>query len=186
MIDAGNISRGLFIKWHGDPVLVTDKEFYSPGKGSAVVRLKLKNLKTGNVVREVIKTGEGVEDIAVDYRMTQFLYKTGDQFVFMNPRTYEQYEVDTKIIGDNEGLIKEGIEYQLAIYEDKVIGINFPPKMSFKVIEAEDAVKGDTVTGATKLVKLETGIIVKVPLFIKQDEEITINTETKEYAGRKN
>jgi elongation factor P len=186
MIKAGNITRGLYLNWNGEPVLVADKEFYCPGKGSAVVRLKLKNLKTGSVLREVIKTDEMIGDITVDYLMAQYLYKNGSQFVFMNPRSYEQYEVEEKIIGDNQGLIKEELEYQLVIYENQVIGINFPNKMSFRVIEAEASQKGNTVAAATKLVRLETGISVKVPLFIQNGDEVIINTETKEYLGRKN
>lgn len=186
MIKAGNITKGLYLDWSGEPVLVTDKEFYSPGKGSAVVRLRLKNLKTGNLLREVIKSDQMVEEITVDYLMAQYLYKNGDQFVFMNPRSYEQYEVEEKLIGDNQELIKEGREYQLVIYENEVIGINFPTKMSFIVTEAEASERGNTVAAATKSARLETGTIVKVPLFIKTGDEIMINTETREYVGRKN
>ncbi|HUW21151.1 MAG TPA: elongation factor P [Candidatus Bathyarchaeia archaeon] len=186
MIKAGSITKGIYLKWHDEPVLVADKEFYSPGKGSAIVRLKLKNLKNGNVLHEVIKTDEMIEETAVDYLMAQYLYKDENRFVFMDPRSYEQYQVAEKLVEDSQGLIKEGLEYQLVIYENEVIGINFPTKMSFKVIEAEVSDKGNTVTAATKSAKLETGIVVKVPLFIREGDVITIDTETKGYVGRKN
>ena len=100
MIKAGSITKGMFLNWRGDPVMVVDKEFFNPGKGAAVVRLKLKNLKTGNVIKEVLKTDRGVDDINVQLKKSQFLYKSGDQYVFMNSRTYEQMEVDEKSVGD--------------------------------------------------------------------------------------
>lgn len=167
---------------------MVDKELHSPGKGSAVIRLKLKSLKTGNVIKEVLKTDDWAEEITVDHRPAQFLYRSGDQFVFMNPQTYEQYEVEALLVGDDEGFLKESHEYQLAIYEGKVIGVRMPQKMVLEVVESEESAKGNTATGsaATKPVKLETGMIVKVPLFIKKGEKIIVNTETKEYIGRKN
>ena len=176
----------MFLKWRGEPVLVVDKEFFNPGKGSAVVRLKLKNLKTGNVVREVLRTDEMVDEIRVDHRKVQFLYKSGDQFVFINPKTYEQIEVDKKIVGDAEKFIKEGEEYSLAIWGGQVVNITLPKKIVFEVVHTEAAVRGDTVTGATKPATLDNGAVVKVPLFIKKGEKIIINTETGEYVGRKN
>ena len=185
MIKAGNIAKGFYLKWHDEPVLVVDKEFYSPGKGSAIVRLKLKNLKNGNVTHEVLKTDETVEETNVDYLTAQYLYKNGDQFVFMNPRSYEQLQVKEKLIEENQGLLKEGLEYQLVIYESEVIGINFPTKMSFIVVEAEVSDRGNTVAAATKSVKLETGITVKVPLFIQKGDEVIIDTQTKGYVSRK-
>ena len=150
MIKAGSITKGMYLNWRGEPTLVVDKEFFNPGKGAAVVRLKLKGLTSGNVVREVLKTDEMVEEITVEHRPAQFLYSDGSQYVFMNPHTYEQYEVDASIVEDNQGLIKEGNEYQLAIYQGRVVGLKLPKKMVFEVVETENAVKGDTVTGATK------------------------------------
>jgi len=165
---------------------VVDKEFFNPGKGAAVVRLKLKGLKSGNVVREVLKTDELVEEINVDHRPAQFLYFDGNHYVFMNPKTYEQYQVEPALVADYQGLIKEGQEYQLALYQDRVVGLRLPKKMVFEVIETEKAVKGDTVTGATKPAKLDTGLIIKVPLFVKKGDQIIVNTETGEYVSRKN
>jgi len=186
MVKAGSITKGMFLQWRGNPVLVVDKEFFNPGKGLAVVRLKLKDLKNGRVVKEVLRTDEGVEEIQVNHRRVQFLYQNGDQYVFMDPRTYEQIEVDQKVIGEGEKFIKEGEEYKLAIWEGKAVGISLPKKMVFEVVKTEKSVKGDTVTGATKPATLDNGTVIKVPLFIKEGEKVIVNTQTGEYVSRKN
>lgn len=186
MIKAGSISKGIFLQWQNEPVLVVDKEFYNPGKGSAVVRLRLKHLKTGLVTKEVLKTDENVEEAEVNHHQTQYMYKTKDAYHFMNPRTYEQYEAPASVMGEGEKYLKEGEEYLLAIWENKVVAFVLPKKMVFTVTQAEEGVKGDTVTGATKPVVLDNGAVAKVPLFIKEGEKIIINTQTGEYVGRKN
>ena len=186
MIKAGSISKGMYILWKNEPFFVVDKEFFNPGKGAAVVRLKIKGLTSGNLLREVLKTDDQVEEIVVDHFSAQYLYKTSDQFVFMNPRSFDQYQVDGDIIGEDKQYLKEGAEYRLESYQDKIIGICLPKKMVFEVTEAEDEAKGDTVTGATKPVKIETGLVVKVPLFIRKGEKIFVNTQTGEYVSRKN
>jgi len=186
MIKAGNITKGMFLQWRDEPVLVVDKEFFNPGKGSAVVRLKFKNVKTGNVVKEVLRTDDGVEEIQIDHHRLQFLYKSGSDFVFMNPRTYEQMEVNDKVVGEVAKFIKEGEEYKLAIWEGQVVEIISPQKMVFTVVETENAVKGDTVSGATKPATLDNGTAIKIPLFIKKGEKIIVNTETGEYVSKAN
>jgi len=184
MIKTGGVKKGMYLAWRGEPVLVVDKEFSHFGRGAATVRLKFKNLKRGNVVRETFKTDDLVEEISIESQMAQFLYKKDNNFVFMNPRTYEQYEISAEIIGKNKNSIKEKKEYQLVFYRGEAIGINLPKKISLLVKETEAAVKGNTVSGATKPAKLETGLVVKVPLFIKKGEKVVINTETEEYVSR--
>lgn len=186
MIKAGNITKGMFLDRGGEPVLVTDKEFFNPGKGGAVVRVKLKSLKTGNVVKEVLKTDIGVEEIDVDHRRLQFSYKNGNEYVFIDPRTFEQVEIEGGFLEGSEDFIKEGEQYGLVFWQDRAVSITLPKKIVFTVVKAEEAVKGDTATGATKAVVLENGATVKVPLFIKSGEKIIINTETGSYVGRKN
>ncbi|MFH1561364.1 MAG: elongation factor P [Patescibacteria group bacterium] len=186
MIKAGSVNKGSYLNWQGQPAVVVDKEFYNPGKGSAVVRFKIKNIKNGNVVKEVIKTDELIEEIVVDQRQAQFAYHSGDQLVFINPHTYEQYEVASSLLGDDSAYVKEGDNFQLAVLEDEVIGVQLPKKVVLKVVETESAVKGNTVTGATKPAKMETGLTVKVPLFINKGDEIIVNTETGQYVSRSN
>ncbi len=184
MIKASNISKGMFLSWQDQPVLVVDKEFFNPGKGTAVVRLKLKNLKTGQVTKEVLRTDELVKEITVEQRKMQFIYKLGNNFVFVDQRTFEQQEVPAQLIGDDQYFIKEGQEYKISIYQDKPLAVILPLKMEFVVLETETGAKGNTVTAATKNAVLETGLVVKVPLFIKKGEKILVNTETREYVGR--
>lgn len=161
--------------------MVVDKELFSPGKGTAVVRLKLRKLKDGSLLRKVVKTDTSVEEISVNHQPVEFLYQSGQKFVFMNPQTFEQFEVEANLIGEKRNFIKEEVEYQLVTLEDQVIELKLPKKMTFEVKETVEAVKDNTATGATKPAKLETGLVVNVPLFVKKKDRIIVNTETGEY-----
>ncbi len=184
MIKAGNISKGLFLRQQGELVLVVDKEFFNPGKGSAVVRLKLKNLKTGRVRRQVLRTDEMVEPVEVNYRRLQYLYRQGENFIFMEPRSYEQFEIPARLLESLQGLLKEGENYLVAFYQQIPLNVAPPKKMALKVVETQAGARGDTVTSASKEATLETGLVVKVPLFIKKGEIILINSERRQYVGR--
>ena len=186
MLKAGAIDKGMCLLHRGDPYLVVEREFVNPGKGSAFVRLKLKNLKTSQVLRETLKSQDGVEEIIVDDLPCQYLYGDEESYHFMDNESYEQFEVPIKGMEDKGLFMKEGETYKISMWDSTPIDIEIPYKVVFEVIETEDAVKGDTVTGATKLVTLETGLAVKVPIFIKQGEKIMVNTETKEYVERVN
>ncbi|MBN1797171.1 MAG: elongation factor P [Spirochaetales bacterium] len=186
MIKAGSIAKGMFILIKGDPYQVAEREFVNPGKGSAFVRLKLKNLKTGQVLKQVNKSQETLEDIEVNNKSFQFLYSDDSGYHFMDTETYEQIVVPKEGAEDRQYFLKEGEEYQLVLWENTPIEISLPYKMVFEVTEAEHAIKGDTVSGGSKPVTTETGLQVKVPLFIKKGDKILINTETKEYLERVN
>ncbi|MBL7078119.1 elongation factor P [Candidatus Shapirobacteria bacterium] len=186
MTKAGELNKGSFLNWKGDPVVVSDKEFFNPGRGHAVVRLKLKNLKSGRVIKETLITDEKVEEIEVTHQRFQFLYFDGLQAIFMDPKSFEQTLVERKIIEEEEKYLKAGEDYGLLFWENRVIGISLPKKTVFKVKETEKGVRGDTVSAATKPATLDNGLIVKVPLFIKIGEEVIISTETGEYLSRKN
>ena len=185
-IKAGAIAKGTFLLEKDIPFIVTEREFVSPGKGSAFVRLKLKNLRTGAVLKVTHKSQDIVEEIDVQDVASQFLYSDGESFHFMNAETYEQYEIPVVTMEDMQYFLKEGESYKVIRWEEESLDIKLPPKMDLIVTEAEEAVKGDTVTGASKFVKVETGLTVKVPIFIKQGEKIRINVETKEYQERIN
>ena len=186
MIKAGAIEKGMCLLYKNDPYLVAEREFVNPGKGSAFVRLKLKNLKSGQVLKPVLKSQESVEEIDVVDRKSQFLYGDGEDYHFMDTETYDQFTVPVEGFEEKGLLMKEGDTYDVVFWEETPIDIEIPYKVVYEVVEAEDAVKGDTVTGATKTVKLETGLQVKVPIFIKQGEKVLINTETQEYVERVN
>ncbi|HDQ14620.1 MAG TPA: elongation factor P [Sediminispirochaeta sp.] len=186
MVKAGALEKGMAILIKGDPFVIVEREFVNPGKGSAFVRLKLKNPQSGQVLRETMKSQDQVEDIVVEDKDSQYLYADGDNFHFMDVETYEQFEIPVSTFEDYQFLMKEGETYTIIRWEHRPLDIKLPYKVVYTVTKAEEAVKGDTVTGATKIVEVETGLKVKVPIFIKEGEKILVNTETKEYVERVN
>ena len=186
MIRGGDIVKGSCLLQKGQPYLVVDREFHNPGKGTAVARIKMKSIKDGSVLSLTIPTQQEVEDAQVDIRTSQYQYADQDNYHFMDSESFEQYEVAIEDHPDKKLYLKDGDSYQITIWEGKVIDIQIPYKVIFTVAESENYIKGDTATGATKPVKTETGLTVRVPLFIKQGEKILVNTETNEYVERVN
>lgn len=184
-ISTSDFQKGMFIEFKGEPHQMVSVEFYSPGKGSAVVRTRLKSLKTGRVLDFTFKSGETAEEISVDTREMQYLYKTGEEYFFMNQVSFEQISLTGEMIGDFRKFIKEGDIVQVLLHEGDPLGIRYPKKVKLKVSEADEATRGNTITGgAKKMVTLETGVSVTVPLFIKKGDTIVIDTETGEYVER--
>jgi elongation factor P len=186
MIKAGQIEKGMALLMKSQPFIVVEREFVNPGKGSAFVRVKLKSPATGQVLRETIKTQETVEDIMVEDKDCQYLYNDGMVYHFMDNETFDQFEIPVEAFPDYQYLMKDGETYRVTMWESKPLEIVIPYKVVYEVAEAEDAIKGDTVNGASKVIVTETGLKVKVPIFIKQGERILVNTETKEYIERVN
>jgi elongation factor P len=186
MIRGGDIVKGSCLLQKGQPYLVVEREFHNPGKGTAIARIKMKSIKDGSVLAMTIPTQQEVEDAEVNVHSCQYQYADQDFFHFMDNDSYDQFEVPIGDMEEKKYYLKEGTTYDLTIWEEKVIDIKIPTKMVFTVAESENYVKGDTVSGATKPIVTETGLTVRVPLFIKQDEKILINTETNEYVERVN
>jgi elongation factor P len=186
MIRGGDIVKGSCLLQKGQPYLVVDREFHNPGKGTAVARIKMKSIKDGSVLSLTIPTQQEVEDAQVDLRNCQYQYADQDSFHFMDSETFDQYEVSIEENQEKKLYLQEGGTYEVIIWEGKVIDIKIPYKVVFTVAESENYIKGDTATGATKPVVTETGLTVRVPLFIKQGEKILVNTETNEYVERVN
>lgn len=186
MIKGGAIEKGMYILFKGDPYLVAEREFVNPGKGAAFTRCKLKNARTGAVLRETIKTSDNVEVADVYDRDGQFLYSDGTAHHFMDIETYEQFEIPEDVLADTAKYLKEGDQYRIIMWESAPIDVIIPMKMVYTVTDAPDAVKGDTVTGATKTVVVETGLSVQVPIFIKTGDRIRVNTESGDYVERVN
>lgn len=186
MIKAGAIDKGMALLIKGQPYIVVEREFVNPGKGSAFARVKLKSPQTGQVLRETFKTQDAVEDITVEDKDCQYLYFDGDAYHFMDTESYEQFVIPFQGFEDKQYIMKEGETFRIMFWEHQPLDISVPYKVVYEVTEAEEAIKGDTVTGATKVVTLETGLKVKVPIFIKQGERVLVNTETKEYIERVN
>ncbi len=186
MIKAGAIDKGMFLLVKDAPYLVVEREFVNPGKGSAFVRLKLKNLLNNQGLATVMKTNESAEEISVTETNCQYMYADDENYYFMEGETFEQFPVPREGLEDKIYFMLEGQDYRVVRWEDRPIDIKLPAKMVFKVTEASEGIKGDTVTKTTKPVKIETGLTVRVPLFIKEGEKILVNTETKEYQERVN
>lgn len=184
-ISTSDFQKGIFIDFHDEPHQMVAVEFYSPGKGSAVVRTRLKSLKTGRVLDFTFKSGETAEELTVDTREMQYLYKTGEEYFFMNQVSFEQISLTGEMIGDFRKFIKEGDIIQVLLHEGIPLGVRCPKKVKLQVTDADEAVKGNTITGgAKKMVLLETGVSVAAPIFIKKGDTIVIDTETGEYVER--
>ncbi len=186
MAKGGAIEKGMYLLIKGEPYLVVEREFVNPGKGAAFTRCKLKNAKNGSVLRETIKTSDTVDEANVFDRDAQYLYIDGDNYHFMDSETYDQFEIPASVLADTGKYMREGETYRVVMWESDPIGVTIPLKIVYEVSDAPDAVKGDTVTGATKTVTVETGLSVQVPIFIKTGDKIRVNTETGEYVERVN
>jgi elongation factor P len=187
MIRGGDIVKGTCLLQKGQPYLVVEREFHTPGKGTAIARIKMKGIKDGSVLTLTVPTQQEVEDAVVDSHNCQYQFADQDHFHFMDTESYEQFEVPiTGPMEDKKYYLKDGDTYELTVWEDNVIDIKIPYKVVFTVAQSENYVKGDTVSGTTKPVITETGLTVRVPLFIKQDDKILVNTETNDYVERVN
>lgn len=159
-------------------------EFYSPGKGAALMKTRIKNVISGKNLDFTFKSGESVETLDVSSIEMQYLYKDSDSYYFMEERSYNQYAVPISVVGSFGKFFKEGNKYFVFVYNEKAISVRPPMSVKFRVIETEDAAKGDTVSGAKKPAKVETGVSVMVPLFVKVGDMIVVNPETGEYVER--
>jgi len=175
----------MYILFQNEPHMVVDISFVSPGKGSAFYRTKLKNLFTGRVVEYTYKSGEKVEEVLVETHEAEYSYFDGANYVFIEPRTFEQFMVPVEVMGDDKVYLKEGILYRIKFYDDKPVGVTLPKSIICTIVEAENSVKGDTATSAMKYATLDTGARVLVPLFVKVGEEISISTDGGTYLSRK-
>ncbi|MDD5865859.1 MAG: elongation factor P [bacterium] len=183
-ININDIKNGMTIIMDGNLCTIQEFQHVKPGKGPAFVRIKLKNLRTGSTTEDTYNTNIKIQKAHIDKNEVQYLYSSGDTYTFMNNETYEQIEVPAKVLADNIKFIKEGLTINLDIYEGEIIGITLPEKVEYEVIETEPAVKGNTTNNANKDAKIETGYVVKVPLFINQGEKIIVSTKDGKYSGR--
>jgi len=182
--NAGNIQKGDYIIFKGSPVLVNKTEFMSPGKGAAVMRVKFRNVQTGSPGEFTYKTGEQVEVADIEKKEMQYLYREGGSVIFMDSKTYEQVSIPTSLLEGQTGYLAENLKCWVLWRGSEAIGVTLPAHVSLKVIESPDEVAGNRVTAPKKIVKVETGILVAAPLFIKVGESIMIDTATGEYLSR--
>ncbi len=182
--NAGNLKKGEFVKYQGEIWQVQKADFYSPGKGSALMKTRIKNVLSGKNIEYTYKSSESVETVDVESVEMQYLYQDNENLYYMNERNYNQYSIPKGAVGETAKFFKEGMKMFVFLHDDKPISVKSPLSVRLKIIEAEEAAKGDTVSGAKKPVKLETGVTVMVPIFVKVGEIVTVNPETGEYTGR--
>lgn len=182
-VNAGNLKKGDFINYQGEINQVVKTEFYSPGKGSALMRSRMKNVKSGKQIDYTFKSSESVETLEVQSIEMQYLYKD-DEYLYFMDNEYNQFSVPNSVAGETAEYLKEGERCYVYIHEEQPLNMRPPASVTLEVAETEDAAKGDTVSGAKKPAVLETGVTVQVPLFIKQGEQIIVNPDTGEYVGR--
>lgn len=182
--NAGNLKKGEFVYYQDQIWQVQKAEFYSPGKGSALMKTKIKNILSGKNIDFTYKSNEQVETVDVESVEMQYLYKDNENLYFMNQRNYNQYTVSLEVVGKTAQFLKEGENYFIYLHNDQPLTMRPPMSVRLKVIETEEAVKGDTVSGAKKPAVVETGVTVMVPLFVKKGDTITVNPETGEYGER--
>jgi elongation factor P len=185
MASTSDIRKGVIIRHNNDLYVVVEFQHVNPGKGAAFTRTRMKNLGNGKVIEITYKSGEAVEVVNVQFQTMQYLYKTGNNYALMNMSSYEQIEMDGELVGDDAKYLKEGLEVIVGIYEERPVSIQLPKKIQYKVVEAPPAIKGDSASGnVTKEITLHNGLKIQAPIFIKEGEEILVNTETGEYSAR--
>lgn len=185
MGDTTDIKKGAVIRHSNDLYVVTAFQFVNPGKGAAFTKTKIKCLSSGKSMEITYKSGESVDTVQVDYANMQYLYKNGNFYSFMDKKTYETIDVDEGVMGDDAKYLKEGLEVVMAANEGKIVAMQLPKKISYKVTEAPPAVKGDTASGnVTKEIVLDNNLRIQAPIFIKEGENILVNTETGDYSSR--
>ncbi|MDF1795716.1 MAG: elongation factor P [Coxiellaceae bacterium] len=175
---------GLKVMLDGDPCSIIDNEFVKPGKGQAFNRVKLRNLKTGRVLERTFKSGESVEAADVMENDMQFLYNDGESWHFMHPTTFDQHALSATVMGDAKNWVKEQDTCVVTTFNGNPISIEPPNFVELTVTQTDPGLKGDTASGGNKPATLETGAVVRVPLFINEGEVLKIDTRTGEYVSR--
>ena len=184
MINVNDIKNGMTILFEDNIYTVLEFSHVKPGKGAAFVQAKLKNLRTGSIVEKRFNSGVKLEKAMVEKKSMHFLYASGDVYNFMNMETYEQIEITKDQIGDDAKFLKEDLIVDVTFFHGELLGVILPEKIEMKVVETEPAVKGNTTNNALKDAVLETGLKVRVPLFVEQGEMIIVSTKDGKYVSR--
>lgn len=176
MINVNDIKNGMTVKIDNNIYTVVEFQHVKPGKGSAFVRTKLKNIRTGATTEITFNAGVKIETARVEKQNMQFLYSQGDTYYFMNMQTYDQIELNKSSLGDNAKFLKENLEVIISFYEGEVVGVILPDKIEYLITKSDPGVKGNTTSTAMKDAELETGMVIKVPMFISEGERILVST----------
>jgi elongation factor P len=184
VLDTSEFRKGLKIEVDGEPFEIVEFQHVKPGKGSAFVRTSIRSLLSGRVLQPTFKSGDKVGRPDIEEKEMQFLYAQGDEFHFMDSKSYEQTYISEKVLGESKNFLKENINCSILFYNGKAIGVTMPNAVELKVTKCDPGVRGDTVSGATKPATLETGYTVGVPLFINEGDILKIDTRDGKYLTR--
>ena len=184
MISTAEFRNGSKLEIDGEPFVIIEFQHVKPGKGGAFVRTKLKSLKSGNVIDRTYRSGERVETPNLEEKNMQYLYNSGDEYFFMDNETFEQSSLSEKQLGDGKNWLLENMVIKVLYHNGNPIGVEVPMFVELKVVQTDPGVKGDTASGGQKPATLETGAVVKVPLYLEEGEVIKVDTRTGEYLER--
>jgi elongation factor P len=184
MIDVNDLRKGTTFILDSQLYRVLEYSHNKPGRGSATIRTKVRNMRTGTTMEKTFISGDRVQDVRVESREMQYLYHDGDLYHFMDTETFEQFAMNAETLGNAISYMTDNMQIIVEQYEGESLGVQLPTAIDLKVVQAEASVKGDTATGATKQVTVETGLRVTVPLFVKEGDVIRIDTRTGEYVTR--
>ena len=183
-ISSNDIKNGITLKVDDGLFTVVEFQHVKPGKGGAFVRTKLRNARSGAVIERTYRSDERLEQAIIDKRDTQFLYRDGDDYIFMDQSTFDQVPVAAKSLGDAAHFLKETGKAMLVLHDEEIIGIELPASVELLVAETEPGIQGDRVSGARKPATLETGFVVQVPLFVGPGDAVKVDTRSGEYITR--
>jgi elongation factor P len=184
MIDVNELRKGVTFEFDNQLYKVVDYHHNKTGRGNATIRIKARNMRTFSNTEMTFNSGERVQDVRLEYHNVQFLYSDGTLYYFMDMETFEQPAISAQLIGDAAQFLKEGVEVKLTFFENEALDVDLPTTIDLKVVKAESAVKGDTATGVTKKVVVETGAEVNTPAFVGEGDVIRVDTRTGEYVTR--
>ncbi len=184
MISVNDFKTGLTIETDGGIWRVLEFQHVKPGKGAAFVRSKLRNLRTGAIAEKTFRAGEKVSKAQIDNKTMQYLYSSGDQYVFMDQQTYEQIELPASQIEHELNFLLENMEVHIIMFNGETLGVELPNTVNLKVAATEPGIKGDTASGGSKPATMETGLVVQVPFFVNEGDTLVINTSDGSYVSR--
>ena len=184
MIDVNELRKGVTFTMDNELYKVIDYQHHKPGRGKAIIRTKLRNLRTGSTTDRNFTSGDRVQDIRLHHQTVQYLYSDGEFYHFMDVETYEQFPLPDAVLEDAKPYLVENTEIELSSYEGERLDVELPITVDLKVVEAPPGFAGDTAQGATKEVTLETGLVLHVPLFVQEGDVLRIDTRTARYVTR--
>ena len=185
MVNVNDIKNGMTIEVDGNIYTILEFQHVKPGKGAAFVKMKLKNLRTGSIIEQTFNSSTKVGKAMIEKKTMQYLYNNGDNYVFMDMEDYSQIELPLSQIKDESKFLTENSEVSIMYYNSEMLGVNLPEKVELQVVKTEPGIKGNTATTATKEAELNTGLIIRVPLFIDEGDIVIVSTSDGKYVSRK-